>query len=88
MPQFEHVLLANINKADSHTLRVYESTGGYAATKEVLTKKSPLWGGGDGEYIQNVDTSKLSEGYHYITVRAYRHRDEGGNTATERRLGS
>jgi NADH-quinone oxidoreductase subunit F len=38
---FEPVLLANINKPDSHTLRVYESSGGYAALKKVLKEKSP-----------------------------------------------
>jgi len=42
MPQFEPVLLANIHKPDSHTLRVYEATGGYAATKKVLKEKTPL----------------------------------------------
>jgi len=33
---FEPILLANINKPDSHTLRVYESTGGYQSLKNVL----------------------------------------------------
>lgn len=32
---------------------------------------------GDGEYLQTIDTSKLSNGYHYIDVRAFRHRDPG-----------
>lgn len=35
-------------------------------------------GPGDGHYAQTIDTTKLSEGYHYITVRGYRHRDDGG----------
>ena len=41
MPVFEPVLLANINKADSHTRKVYESAGGYSALKKVLKEKSP-----------------------------------------------
>jgi len=38
---FEPVLLANINKADSHTLAVYQAGGGYAALKKVLGGMSP-----------------------------------------------
>jgi hypothetical protein len=34
--------------------------------------------GGDGFYSQTIDTSQLSDGYHYITVDAFRHRDDGG----------
>jgi glycosidase len=33
---------------------------------------------GDGEFLQNLDTSKLSEGYHFIEARAFRHRTDGG----------
>jgi hypothetical protein len=33
---------------------------------------------GTGQYAQQIDTTKLSEGYHYVTVRAFRHRDDGG----------
>ena len=36
MADFEPVLLANINKPDSHTLRVYQESGGYAALRKVL----------------------------------------------------
>ncbi|MDA1051170.1 MAG: NADH-quinone oxidoreductase subunit NuoF [Planctomycetota bacterium] len=36
MAEFEPVLLANIHQEDSHTLRAYESTGGYAGLKKVL----------------------------------------------------
>ena len=36
MAEFEPVLLANIHKEDSHTLRAYESWGGYAGLKKVL----------------------------------------------------
>src|SRR5690606_41157664 len=35
------VLLANIGKEDSHTLKVYESTGGYQAFRRVLKQMSP-----------------------------------------------
>lgn len=34
-------------------------------------------GSGTGNYIQTIDTSQLSEGRHYLTVRAFRHRDFG-----------
>jgi NADH-quinone oxidoreductase subunit F len=34
--EFEPVLLANIHNDDSHTLRAYESCGGYAGLKKVL----------------------------------------------------
>src|SRR5581483_6371424 len=34
--------------------------------------------GGDGSYAQNIDVSKLGQGYHYISVMAFRHRDDGG----------
>ena len=33
---------------------------------------------GNGQYKQIVATDLLSEGYHYITVRAFRHRTDGG----------
>jgi glycosidase len=32
---------------------------------------------GNGQYVQAIDVSKLSEGMHYITVRAFRHRNAG-----------
>src|ERR1044071_3876589 len=41
MAKFEPILLANINKPDSHTLRVYEQTGGYVAWKKALREMSP-----------------------------------------------
>ncbi len=47
--------------------------------EEFVTKHSPLFGGaGDGEYIQTIDATQLSEGYHYLTARAFRHRSDGG----------
>jgi glycosidase len=41
-----------------------------------LDVKSPGYNNadGNGRYVQTIDTSRLSAGYHYITVRAYRHR--------------
>ena len=48
-------------------------------------KSSPLIGPGgissargDGEFRQVVDASRLEEGMHFITVRAWRHRIDGG----------
>jgi NADH-quinone oxidoreductase subunit F len=38
---FEPVLLANVDKPDSHTLKAYEATGGYSALKKILKEKSP-----------------------------------------------
>ena len=35
-------------------------------------------GSGTGLYEQTVDATQLSEGYHFITTRAFRHRDDGG----------
>jgi len=49
---FEPVLLANIDKHDSHTLRVYEAGGGYSALKKMLTQ-SP------GDVIELVKSSNL-----------------------------
>ncbi len=33
---------------------------------------------GNGQYAQTIDATQLADGYHYITVRAFRHRDDGG----------
>ena len=41
MPDFQPVLLANIDNDDSHTLRAYQATGGYRALRRVLKEKSP-----------------------------------------------
>lgn len=40
-----------------------------------LTVNSPRFTGGTGLYVQTIDAVALGEGYHYITVRAYRHRN-------------
>ncbi len=49
------------------------------------TKRSPLIGNhdlgaarGDGEFRQSINAAALEEGLHLITVRAYRHRSDGG----------
>ena len=34
--------------------------------------------GGNGLYAQNLDLTKLGQGYHYIDVEAFRHRTDGG----------
>ncbi|MDP6445088.1 MAG: NADH-quinone oxidoreductase subunit NuoF [Pirellulaceae bacterium] len=41
MTDFEPVLLANIDREDSHTLPGYEATGGYQTLKKVLREMSP-----------------------------------------------
>lgn len=33
---------------------------------------------GNGLFVQSIDATKLSEGYHYVTARAYRQRSDGG----------
>src|SRR5262249_45422081 len=32
---------------------------------------------GNGQYVQTIDASQLSNGMHYVTVRAFRHRNPG-----------
>lgn len=41
MPTFEPVLSRNFEVADGHSLRVYESRGGYQAARKALTTMSP-----------------------------------------------
>ncbi len=52
MAEFEPVLLANIQKQDSHTLAVYEAGGGYQALRKAL-QRSP------GEIVDQVKASAL-----------------------------
>src|SRR5690349_14711543 len=52
MLAFEPVLLANINKPQSHTLRAYEAAGGYAALRKMI-EKTPA------EVIELVKSSNL-----------------------------
>ena len=42
-----------------------------------LTTNSPLFGGGTGTYRQTINAAALGEGFHYITVRAFRNRAAG-----------
>ena len=53
MPKFEPVLLANIGKPDSHTLKAYEAAGGYRALKKVLAEMTPA------DVIELVKSSNL-----------------------------
>ena len=39
MAKFEPVLMANMKKPDSHTLKVYEAGGGYKALRKALKDK-------------------------------------------------
>lgn len=47
---------------------------------EFFTKKSPLYNNpnADGEFIQTINAAALSEGQHFIEVKAFRHRSDGG----------
>lgn len=51
-----------------------------------LTQSSPRFGGGSGTYRQTISAADIGEGYHYITVRAFRHRDAGDPLFGEFRL--
>jgi glycosidase len=48
--------------------------------EEFLTLKNPGYVAtdGNGAYSQTIDATKLSEGLHFLTVRAYRQRSDGG----------
>src|SRR6478735_2684951 len=41
MPDYQPTLLAQVGKAESHTLRTYEQAGGYQALKKSLKEKTP-----------------------------------------------
>lgn len=43
--------------------------------EQFTTKRSPLIGGGDGQYIQTIDATRLPEGLNFIEVRAFRRRN-------------
>jgi hypothetical protein len=47
--------------------------------EQFLTQNDPLFGSASpqGVYRQIIDATRLAEGYHYITVFAYRHRNPG-----------
>ncbi|MBC7834403.1 MAG: hypothetical protein H7Y88_04790 [Phycisphaerales bacterium] len=48
--------------------------------EQFVTFNSPLLGSGNanGAYYQTIDATVLEEGPHFVTVRAFRHRDDGG----------
>lgn len=45
--------------------------------EQFTTKRSPLIGGGDGEFVQTIDTTRLPEGLNFVEVRAFRKRNAG-----------
>ncbi|MBC8108914.1 MAG: hypothetical protein H7Z14_20180 [Anaerolineae bacterium] len=58
----------------------FRSTGGTSyGFENFVTTNTPGYTSADniGTYSQSVDATTLSEGYHYITARAYRHRASG-----------
>jgi hypothetical protein len=65
----------NGNDLNGNGLVDYRSPGSVVyGFEEFATKKSPLVGGGDGEYRQTIDATKLIEGFNYLEVRAFRSR--------------
>ena len=46
--------------------------------EQFADKRSPLTDGGDGEYVQAVDTTNLPEGVNFVQARAFRRRTDGG----------
>ena len=48
--------------------------GVLAGYESFLTESSPLFTGGTGTYRQTIDTTQLSEGFHYISALAFRNR--------------
>lgn len=61
----------------------YPSSAAANATKygfeQFLTTNSPGFGSGNGTYEQIVDTTTLSEGYHYVTTRVWRKQGNNEN---------
>ncbi|MGP1272936.1 MAG: GC-type dockerin domain-anchored protein [Phycisphaerales bacterium] len=49
--------------------------------EQFITQREPLFGSGNtqGVYRQTIDASQLEDGFVYITVRAFRHRNDGGD---------
>ncbi|MBL9122055.1 MAG: NADH-quinone oxidoreductase subunit F, partial [Planctomycetaceae bacterium] len=41
MAEFQPILLAHVDKPDSHTLAAYEATGGYATLRRALREMTP-----------------------------------------------
>ncbi|MEO1128916.1 MAG: alpha-amylase family glycosyl hydrolase, partial [Planctomycetota bacterium] len=59
--------------------------GRFAAYEGFLDVNSPLFGGGTGDYAQEINTDDLPEGYNYISVIVFRHRSSGEPIFTELR---
>src|ERR1700693_3127961 len=53
MAEFKPVLLANIGRPQSHTLKAYEAAGGYGALKKLLAEMTPQ------QVIELVKSSNL-----------------------------
>ncbi|HAY78952.1 MAG TPA: hypothetical protein DCY79_04025, partial [Planctomycetaceae bacterium] len=53
------------------------TTGDLAGFEEFVTHKQPGYFevSGNGQYIQSIDATQLSEGRHFLEVRAFRHRE-------------
>jgi alpha-amylase len=63
------------NDLNGNGLVDYRSPGSVVYGFEEFTgKKSPLFTGGDGEFLQTIDATKLVEGYNYLEIRAFRNR--------------
>ncbi len=68
----------NSGFADFNGNGVVDYPSGFnAGFENFLTQHSPLYGGGSGLYRQTIDATQLPDGYHYITVWAFRHRTSG-----------
>lgn len=53
------------------------TSGEFAGWEQFLTLNSPRFTGGSGQYAQTIDASNLPEGYNYLTVATFRHREAG-----------
>lgn len=52
--------------------------------QQFVEKRSPLYGGGDGEYIETINALRVPEGMNFLTVRAFRRRDANDGSAIYR----
>lgn len=52
--------------------------------QQFVEKRSPLYGGGDGEYIQSINGMRLPEGMNFLTIRAFRRRASNDGSAIYR----
>jgi len=59
-----------------------DSSTPHYGSEDFLTQFDPLWDNPESEngvYRQEIDAAALGEGFHYIRVMAFRHRDDGGD---------